>query len=347
MNILSYTLAELESYFQENFNKGRYHAEAIYHQAFNDGFIDPYALKQYQQSQKLLTKVDGLFDIELPEVKDSKDAETATKFVMRADDGLEFETVVIQMKNYKTLCVSTQVGCKMGCVFCETGKLGFLRNLTVHEIIAQVFYAKFILKENIRNIVFMGMGEPLDNYDNLMKSISIITEPRGLNFTYGNLTISTVGDVRGLNRLANEPSIKDLKLAISLHSAIDSKREQLMPINKRHNLNSLKNALLNYPLKQAGIFFIEYILIKDFNDSGEDAMALVEFLKGLRCKVNLIPYNTCSDLLFEPPTNDDINNFYSILEANGLVVIKRMPKGENLMAACGQLGNKELKRIKL
>jgi len=341
LNILEYTIDELVELFRSRYKKGRYHAEAVYREAFRNGALELSGVKEFESSPALSAEIENDFSIDLWPVVDTVDDGGVTKFVTRSDDGYEYETVVIPMKNYNTLCVSTQVGCKMGCTFCETGKLGLLRNLSAAEIVGQVFYAKHVLGANIRNIVYMGMGEPLDNFDNVVKSINILCEDKGINFNHGNITISTVGDVDGIRKLG-QLNWPNLKLAISLHSADDAKRSEIMPVNRKYSLSDLKRSLLEYPLKDAGIFFIEYILIKDFNDSRADADALVEFLKGLRVKVNLIPYNPGSEDDYRAPSVEGVDRFYQWLDEAGLVVIKRVPKGQDLMAACGQLGNKEL-----
>lgn len=342
MNILGLTIEELTEQFGARYKKGRYHAAAVYREALRNGALNLVSIKEFEKSQPLAEQIENDFSIDLWPVVNVAEDDGVAKFVTRSDDGYEYETVVIPMKNYKTLCVSTQVGCKMGCTFCETGKLGLLRDLTAAEIVGQVFYAKHVLGADIRNIVYMGMGEPLDNFANLEKSINILCEDKGINFNHGNITISTVGDVDGLRKLGqlNWPNVK---LAISLHSAVDEKRSEIMPVNRKYSLDQLKQAMLEYPLKEAGIFFIEYILIKEFNDSPSDADALVEFLKGLRVKVNLIPYNPGTGDRYSAPSHDDVDRFYQWLDEKGLVVVKRIPKGQDLMAACGQLGNKELR----
>ena len=343
MNILDLTIDELVEQFGTRYNKGHFHAEAVYRESHRFGNLDLSGTKEFKDSSSLASLIENDFSVELwPVVQSTQDA-GVTKFVTRSDEKYEYETVVIPMKNYNTLCVSTQVGCKMGCKFCETGKLGLLRQLSAGEIVGQVYYAKHVLGCDIRNIVYMGMGEPLDNFDSVVKSVNILCEDKGMNFNHGNITISTVGDVAGINKLA-KLNWRNLKLAISLHSADDVKRTAMMPVNKKYPLKVLKQSLIDYPLKESGIFFIEYILIKGVNDSYVDAVSLIDFLKELRVKVNLMPYNPGTDDLYTAPSADDVNQFYQWLEEAGLVVVKRMPKGQDLMAACGQLGNKELKR---
>lgn len=345
MNILGMTVSELTEEFKTRYKKGRFHAETVYREFFRNNNVSLNEVSEFAQAQVLAEKIQADFSIDSwPVVTTAVDGDVS-KFVTRSDDGLEYETVVIPMKNYKTLCVSTQVGCKMGCTFCETGKLGLKRNLTPAEIVGQVFYAKHVLGNTIRNIVYMGMGEPFDNFDNVKQSIDILCEDKGLNFNHGNITISTVGEVSGIERLGSL-GWPNIRLAISLHSAIDEKRSAMMPVNKKYSLAQLRQSLLDYPLKSAGIFFIEYILIKGVNDSREDADALIAFLEGLRVKVNLISYNSGSDGSFSAPDSDDVNCFYQWLDQAGIVVIKRAAKGQDLMAACGQLGNKELRAIR-
>ena len=259
----------------------------------------------------------------------------------RLDDGLCIESVIIPMSSYSTVCISSQVGCKMGCAFCETGNNGFYRNLNTEEIIGQIHTARFHFGYEIRNVVFMGMGEPLDNFDNVIRAIGIISDQRRLNIARRHITVSTAGMAEGLHKLAASGG-RDVKLAVSLNASNDTIRSRIMPINLAYPMRTLRQALIDYPLKRKSAILIEYVLIKGLNDSQESARQLAEYLKPLRTKVNLIPVNpgTYADCRFETPSREDVNRFYGWLTENGLFVRKRTARGLCLMAACGQLGGR-------
>ena len=264
------------------------------------------------------------------------------KYVTRLDDGLCIESVIIHMSSYSTVCVSSQVGCKMGCAFCETGSNGFYRNLNTEEIVGQIYTARFHFGYEIRNVVIMGMGEPLDNFDNVINAIKIISDQRGFNIAKRYITVSTVGMAEGLRKLA-ELGWQDLKLAISLNAPNDTIRSRIMPINHTFPMERLRQALIDYPLKRKSAILFEYVLIKGLNDTRESARQLAEYLKPLKTKVNLIPVNpnTYADTLFETPSQEDMNRFYGWLSEEGLFVRKRTARGLGLMAACGQLGGRK------
>ncbi len=293
-----------------------------------------------------------------------------TKFCLDVGDGLEIESVIIPMDSYhrgrwRTLCVSTQVGCRMGCTFCETARMGWLRNLSAAEIVAQRIVARRILHERlgqpsgaylydsdgIHNLVFMGMGEPLDNFDETIQAIRVLSDPRGLAFPRSQITLSTVGRIDGLRRLGGlirrEPQWRNLRLAISLHAAEDRLRNHLVPINRGMPLMELQRALLEYPLSKRGLYLIQYVLLDGINDSLTDADALAAWCTPLRCVVNLIPYNPQRDALYTAPPDHRIQAFLQRLRAQGIFVKRRVTQGRDLMGACGQLGNPEIRRSRL
>lgn len=283
---------------------------------------------------------------------------------------LETESVIIPMRNYSgrlwyTLCISSQVGCRMGCTFCETGRMGLIQNLSAAQIIAQRLEARRIMlsrlpsdhpelnrpdqkyfRDSIQNIVFMGMGEPLDNLDNVIQAIRVLNEPNGLDMPHAQITVSTVGRIDGIQKLA---ALKwpNLRLAISLNAATDELRNQLMPVNKAMPLADLQKTLLEYPLPKKGRFLIEYVLIKGINDSLADAQAVVDFCKPLPCTVNLIPYNPQSNATYQTPDEETIGKFLFYLKERGIFTKRRITHGRDLMSACGQLGNAEIRRQKL
>lgn len=267
-----------------------------------------------------------------------KHADGVTKFVSRLADGLEIESVLVPMDRYATVCISSQAGCRMGCRFCETGRLGLARDLSVAEIVYQVYAARHVLKRSVKNIVFMGMGEPFDNFGNVLCAIDVISDQRGLDIAERNITISTAGRIDGLERLAalNRPHIR---LAISLNAPNDRIRSRIMPLNRSAPMGKLKKALTAYPLKPGVHIVIEYVLIRDVNDRAEHADELAAYLSGLPVKVNLIPFNPGPDTAFAPPLTAATEIFRQRLVARGVFVRMRTTKGRALMAACGQLGS--------
>ena len=275
---------------------------------------------------------------------------------------LETESVIIPMSSYRgsawsTLCVSSQVGCRMGCTFCETGRMGLLRQLTGAEIVRQRLVARQLMlqeqtvarrryryfDDGIRNIVFMGMGEPLDNLDAVVQAIRVFNDPRGMDVPLSQITVSTVGRVDGLRKLAalNWPN---LRIAVSLNAPNDRLRDQLMPINKGMPLADLQRCLVEYPLARKGLFLVEYVLIRDVNDGLEHADQVAEWCRPLRCVVNLIPYNPQRDARFTTPQEDTVLRFLARLRLRGIFVKRRVTQGRRLMGACGQLGNPEVSR---
>ncbi len=241
-----------------------------------------------------------------------------------------------------TLCVSTQVGCAMGCAFCRTATMGLVRNLTVGEMVDQVYRACAWLGTEagrpISNLVFMGMGEPLANYENLKGALNLLLSPEGLNFSHRHVTVSTCGLVPVLERLGKETAVK---VAISLTGTTDAVRDELMPINRRWPLSELLNACRRLPLKRGRRITFEYVLLADRTDSLEDADRLAKLLSGLPAKVNLISYNESPGLAFRSPTDERIEAFRERLAEKNLTVVVRRSRGRDIGAACGQLASKE------
>jgi 23S rRNA (adenine2503-C2)-methyltransferase len=290
------------------------------------------------------------FSFELPEIvavkSDEGEQGQTSKIVFRLHDGLEAESVRIPMgRGRYTLCVSSQVGCKMGCGFCETGRMGLLRHLGAEEIIAQVLVARHRLGWPIRNIVFMGMGEALDNADNVIQALRVLNDEAGLAIGQERLTICTVGHLQGIRRLADE-GFKRLNLSISLNAANDSLRSEIMPINRRTDLATLQEALAAYRPRRNFALGVNYCLLPGINDTREDARAVAEFCKPLgRVLINLIPYNPGTVPLTRAPEEREVEQFIEWLREEGLPVRERVTKGRSVMAACGQLGNPEARRI--
>ncbi|MBI4676207.1 MAG: 23S rRNA (adenine(2503)-C(2))-methyltransferase RlmN [Elusimicrobia bacterium] len=267
------------------------------------------------------------------------------KFALRLSDGAEVESVVVPMRQRAlgreraSLCVSTQVGCRMGCVFCATARMGFARDLEPEEIVAQVEAAR-LLGHRPTNVTFMGMGEPLDNFENWAASVRLlINAPAGSAVAMNRMTVSTCGFLPGLNSLA-ALSWKRVTLAVSLNAPNDAIRSSLMPVNRKHPMAALRQALLEYPLRR-GVFMAEYVLLRGINDRPEHADELAAFLAPFRAAVNLIPYNGirgAEDL--EPPTRAETERFQETLRAAGRKAAVRETKGRRIAAACGQLATR-------
>ncbi|MDD5246627.1 MAG: 23S rRNA (adenine(2503)-C(2))-methyltransferase RlmN [Candidatus Omnitrophica bacterium] len=265
-----------------------------------------------------------------------KSVDGTEKFLFRLKDGNLIEAVSIPTEKRVTGCISSQAGCKYACVFCASGMAGFKRNLGVAEIIEQaLFLAKSSAGRKLTHLVFMGTGEPLDNYEHLLKAIRIINFSQGMNVGARRITISTSGLVPGIKRLASEKI--QLELSVSLHAPNDAIRSRLMPINKKYPLKELLGACRDYfKLTNRQVTF-EYTLIREINSGLQNARELGKILKGLNCKVNLIPVNPVRDPRFQPPEKIEIIRFQKELLSRGVTVTLRVPRGQDIDAACGQL----------
>ncbi|MFC1725756.1 23S rRNA (adenine(2503)-C(2))-methyltransferase RlmN [candidate division KSB1 bacterium] len=286
--------------------------------------------KEFREELKNNIKI---HTIELIKSHESNENNT-TKYLFQLQDNNFIESVIINESKRITLCVSTQVGCKLKCVFCATGKLGFMRNLETNEIVSQYLLVQGKIAQKITNIVFMGMGEPFLNFDNTIKSAEIFSDQKGASIAHRRITISTAGIIPEINRF-----IKDkykFRLAVSLNSAIDKSRNMLMPINKKYNLEMLSNSLKDYHKISRKQLTFEYVLIEDVNDSEKDAEAVINFVKNIKSKINLIPYNPI-DNNFKKISEEKLMQFYYMLKNKGLVVNIRNSQGYDINAACGQL----------
>jgi 23S rRNA (adenine2503-C2)-methyltransferase len=276
-------------------------------------------------------------EIRLPDVERvTPSLDGSRKLVFRLADGGRVSAVLMPDEDRLTLCLSTQVGCGFECAFCLTGTMGLDRNLETAEIVAQLLLANALGDQRVTHMVFMGMGEPLANYAALVKAIRIFTDARlGLGYSPRRITVSTVGLVPGIERLGRD----DLKvnLAISLHGATDEVRGRLMPINRSWNLDALMTAVRRYPLAPRQSVFFEYVLLDAVNDADEDARQLVKLLRGVRAKVNLIPFNDWAGSPFRRPPLPRILAFQKVLLNAGVTTTVRWSKGEDIGAACGQL----------
>lgn len=282
------------------------------------------------------------FDFSLPFIKEVQEAEDLTaKFIIQLSDGEKIESVLIPFQNKYTLCLSTQVGCAMKCSFCFTGTQGLKRNLTTDEIVGQFLLAWNWLLQNrpsdyfIKNIVYMGQGEPLHNFDAIKKANHIFIDQHGMSLGIQKITVSTAGYLPGLKRWKNE--MPGVNLALSLHSTDEEKRNHLIPLNKRYPLQEIMESIEAIPLARKQYITYEYLLIKDFNDTSEDANKTGKFLFGKKAIVNLIPFNPFPGSILKRSPDDKIHSFKKIIESYNLPAIVRSTKGDAILAACGQL----------
>lgn len=267
----------------------------------------------------------------------SIDANTV-KALLKFEDGLSVEAVLMRHKDRNTVCVSSQVGCPLNCSFCATGKMGFKRNLEMSEIIEQVLFFSRILhadNQKVTNIVFMGMGEPFLNYDNVVGAIRYLNDKDTLNLGMRHFSVSTSGIPDKIKKFANEGF--EVNLAVSLHATEDKQRSQLMPVNKTHSLNKVLNALDDYQEQTRRKIMFEYIMIDKVNDNFADAKKLIEIARRYICVINLIPYNPSKNAVYKPSNGGRINKFKSILVDAGVNVVQRFSFGSEIDAACGQL----------
>jgi 23S rRNA (adenine2503-C2)-methyltransferase len=277
----------------------------------------------------------------IAEVQSSRDGTRKLRLTTR--DGQSIESVIIPDGDKTTQCISSQVGCAVDCQFCATAKLGLKRNLDAGEIVDQVYLARRLLLEHepgrrLTNLVYMGMGEPLHNYDNLVKSLRILTHDKGMGLSQRRITVSTAGLVPKLERLGGEDVRPNL--AVSLNAPNDGIRDEIMPINRKWNIAKLLGALRAYPLEQRRRITFEYVLLAGVNDSLADAAQLARLLRGIKCKVNLIPWNPHPEAPYARPSEAAIEAFQAACKRSGLPTYLRTPRGDDIDAACGQLANR-------
>ena len=269
-------------------------------------------------------------------VKHMPSSDGTIKFLLALDDGHHIESVWIPSEKRQTLCVSTQVGCGMACAFCLTGTMGILRNLTVFEIIEQVAAVRRFLKEKdaISNIVFMGMGEPLANPKNLYPALEILLAPECFDFSRQHITVSTVGLAPEIEKFGDNTPVK---LAISLNATTDAVRDQIMPINKKYNLECLFDACQKMHLPKRNRITFEYVMLHGINDTMDDAKRLVKILSRLKAKINLLPFNEHPSSPFKRPPDDWVREFQKHLLDKNFVAVVRQSRGRDILGACGQL----------
>ncbi|MCX5678650.1 MAG: 23S rRNA (adenine(2503)-C(2))-methyltransferase RlmN [Candidatus Omnitrophica bacterium] len=289
-------------------------------------------------SDELRHKLKGRFHITHPVMLDSRRSASdgTTKYLLKLEDASTIETVFLPEGERATICLSSQVGCKFACSFCASAPFGFVRNLKASEILDEVIFVK---SKNpgapVTNLVFMGIGEPFDNYDNVLRAVRLFNDPDAFNIGARKITISTCGIIPGIERLADEAL--QVELSVSLHSADDDLRSKLVPINKKYHIKELIRACDEYIKKTNRVITFEYILIKGANASPIDALKLVKLIKNVKCKVNTIAYNKIRIKGYSGPSLTEIKAFLGILKDNGINVTHRKSKGEDIDAGCGQL----------
>jgi 23S rRNA (adenine2503-C2)-methyltransferase len=344
VDVASLSLEGLTRFVTETLGERAFRAPQIYrwlHQRGVTSFDEMTDLSKALR-EKLKTQaeiVPLLKDVEL------RSTDGTIKYRWKTRDGRFIESVYMPSEDRKTLCVSTQVGCAMACGFCMTGTMGLKRNLTPGEIVAQVHAVNREVRKNenletyrpLSNLVFMGMGEPLHNFENLKTALSILQSEDGPNFSHRHITVSTVGLVPMIERFGQET---DVKLAISLNASTDEQRSKTMPVNRKWNIAALLDACRKFPLRQGRRITFEYVLIKGFNDADEDAHRLIELLKGIPVKVNLIPYNENPGLGFHTTGEERAEEFRAILADGHIAAYIRRNRGRDIAGACGQLANR-------
>ncbi len=327
------------------YGKGLFHCRAAMAHLYSAGSLNGLEDSAgFADNRALARRIASDFTAELPPVAGALEEEGTLKFTLKLDDGQLIESVIIPMRGHTTLCVSSQAGCARGCVFCRTARMGLARNLTVAEIIAQYMTARFTFGREIRNIVFMGMGEPLDNLESVLTAVDILTDLRGPALLPRRISISTCGQCRGLQalkeRIEREPEkgYHLLTLGISLHAGENSVRSALMPVNRQWPLEELRATLLSLPqASDKDKIYFEYMIIPGLNDSAEDAVALRCFMEGLRAKVNLIAFAAPEDSDLPSASWADVDLFWSRLRALDVPCYSRVGKGRRIQASCGQL----------
>ncbi|HSK08303.1 MAG TPA: 23S rRNA (adenine(2503)-C(2))-methyltransferase RlmN [Vicinamibacterales bacterium] len=312
-----------------------FRARQLYRWVFKRGVTD--FDRMTDLSKALRAELRRFFAISEPRVAGRERSSDGTeKFLLQLADGRRVESVFIPDTPGWTFCISTQVGCAMKCGFCLTGKMGLTRNLTAAEIVGQVrvLARELDLLDARFTIVLMGMGEPLHNYDETMKALRILGDEDGLSVGPRRVTLSTVGVVPGLDRLATEPYMPNL--AISLHATTEAQRDLLVPLNRKYTIADVIDACRRFPLKRRGRITFEYVMLAGVNDSAADARRLVRLLSGLRAKVNLIPLNEAAGIPFRRPADRVVDEFGRILAEHRLTVSVRKSRGRDIRAACGQ-----------
>lgn len=331
-NIYDLTINELEDYFV-SINEKPFRAVQVYEGLYKKRYNSFDDMTNISKNLREKLKSDfSFYKIKLIIKQEGRDV---YKYLFELEDGNKIETVLM-LHNYGiSICVSSQVGCNMSCAFCESGRLKKVRNLEAYEIVEQLLIIEEDIKKRITHVVVMGIGEPFDNYDNVMRFVRIINCGKGIDIGSRHITISTCGVIPGIKKFMKEDG--QVNLAISLHAPNDELRTKLMPINKAYHLQELMDVIKEYITTTNRRVTFEYIMLEDINDSEEDAKELVKLLKGINCYVNLIPYNETENIGFKRTKEWKILKFYDILKSNKINTTIRKEFGSSVDAACGQL----------
>ncbi|MBI3939911.1 MAG: 23S rRNA (adenine(2503)-C(2))-methyltransferase RlmN [Acidobacteria bacterium] len=313
-----------------------YRGRQIYHSIYARKILE--FSRMSDLSASLQRELAGKFCLALPSLcSQRRSADGAVKMLLSLEDGQKIECVYIPEARRDTLCISSQVGCAVGCTFCATGTMGLRRNLTAAEIVGQPLFAAAsgMVPRPAFNIVMMGMGEPLHNFDAVMKAVRLLSDPAGMAISHRKITVSTSGVVSGVRKLARQPVVPNL--AVSLNASDDRTRSELMPLNRKWKIEALLDACREFPLDSRRRITFEYVLLGGVNDSPEDARRLARLLRGLPAKINLIAWNFNPDLGFVVPEPGRVQRFKEILQEKGFSTFLRKPRGADIYAACGQL----------
>ncbi|MDS0524942.1 23S rRNA (adenine(2503)-C(2))-methyltransferase RlmN [Clostridium sp. SHJSY1] len=338
-NILDFTLEELQNWMKDN-SESTFRAKQVVSWVYKDVW-DFASMKNIPKA--LQEKLSEKFYIGIPKIEEefTSKIDGTKKLLLELRDGNLIESVIMKYKHGNSICISTQVGCRMGCKFCASTIDGRVRNLTSGEILSQILVAQNLIGERISNVVLMGSGEPLDNYDNVLKFLEVVNADYGLNIGQRHITLSTCGIVPNIYDLANRDL--SITLAISLHAFSDEKRRAIMPIANKYSIKEILDACVYYIEKTSRRITFEYSLVKDVNDGVEDARSLGNLLKGLLCHVNLIPVNEVKENSFKRSSEETINIFENTLKKLGIEVTVRREMGSDINAACGQLRRSHIK----
>ena len=336
MNIYNLTIEEMEEYFLSLGSK-KFHAKQLF------SWLYEKRIESYDEitdiKKELIEKISGEYSIDRLRIVDIQEDVDVNKYLFELSDGEHIEAVLMRHDYGNSICVSSQVGCNMGCKFCESGRRKKVRNLEAYEMVLQILMIEKELGSRISHVVVMGIGEPFDNYDNLVKFLKIINHPKGLAIGARHITVSTCGIVPKIKEFS-ELDLQ-INLAISLHAPNDELRNKIMPINKAYPLNVLIPSLKEYLNKTNRRVTFEYILLKGINDTSGHALELANLVQGLNCYINLIPYNETNNIDFKRSSTIQIMKFYDILKKNRINVTIRREFGSKISAACGQLRSKK------
>jgi 23S rRNA (adenine2503-C2)-methyltransferase len=339
-SIYNYKLSDLENYF-ESIGEKKFKARQVFEWIYKKHIYDFYEMSNI--SKTLQEKLNNTFSTDLLKIKTKQTSKLTNKYLFELDDGNFIEAVLMRHDYGNSICVSSQVGCNMGCTFCESGRLKKVRNLDAADMVRQIIMIQEDIDERIDSVVIMGIGEPFDNYTNVMNFVRIINSPYGIEIGARHITISTSGLIPMIKKYGEE----DLQtnLAISLHAPNDELRTKLMPVNRAYPIKDLIKEISDYIDKTNRRVTIEYLLLKDINDTKECAIELSKLLRGLNVYVNLIPYNETSHIEYKTSPKENVMNFYDILKKNKINVTVRKRFGDEIDAACGQLRANEVDKL--